>query len=90
MPASLEHMLAKLHCNLRLPLNLNKGNNCRNLPQLLSMFHNNNCLRPRQVQRPVLQLSKSPNPVLLFWRQCLKRGPPCRSYKWTSPGRFRP
>ena len=50
MPASLEHMPAKLHCNLHLPLNMNKGNNYRNLPQLLSTFHNNNCLRPRQVQ----------------------------------------
>ena len=31
MPASLEHMLTKLHCNLHLHLNLNKGNNCNNL-----------------------------------------------------------
>ena len=36
--------------NLHLPPNLNKGNNCCNLPQLLSTFHNNNCLRPCQVQ----------------------------------------
>ena len=37
MPASLEHMPAKLRCNLHLHLNLNKDNNCSKLQQLLSM-----------------------------------------------------
>ena len=43
MPASLEHMPARLHCNLH--LHLHNDNNCSNLQQLLSMVPNNICLR---------------------------------------------
>ena len=59
LPTGLEHMPAKLQYTLYLHLNLNKGNNYNNLQPLLSMFPNSKFLRPRHLQHPVLQISKS-------------------------------